>query len=191
MSKSLFDYEAESLSRVFYTYLSLYSTMSCKLKDSPLCEYMDKICSKYCYDCSVIMSLNLFLSKWEHMINNSDEYLHYKEYISGKILQCIRDMSERFSFSTNKFEYLCGCINWSKSYEEDKEWESFENKTAENEYIFIEKNSWRNDLKKHLIELNNHLKYLKKPHIVYRNNILVPLIMRLNNDCVNNIIEYL
>jgi hypothetical protein len=200
--KCLFDIEASFLDRVFYNYLQLnlvsqnilsgrqYNKFNIS-EEMIKQEYIINICSKYCYDCSVIMTLNIFLDKWKKIINNNDGYLYYKEYIFGRILICITSLNERFDFEKislngeyNKYYYLCGCIDYDRHMRENI---SQQNETEEQIYKKI---SWKNDLKSHLIDLNKHLLYLKTPHNVYR-NILIKLTFRLNKDCVSNIIEYL
>lgn len=201
-TKEMFDYESAELDTVFYNYMNIIThTLRQSKVDSrekqpvqPLSIYM-KVCHKFCYDCSVVMCLNLFLTKWRDFINNNEDCLHYREYILGKSQQCIRDLNERFSFSKYRFNELCGCTDDLRSSIKEIQWTEYisRNVIDEDYEIQFEKSlSWQNNLGSHMRELNKHLNYFKQvPHKVYRNNILVPLVFKLNNDCVGNIIQYL
>ena len=217
--KEQFDMEAEFMDRVFYKYmimLSIYKKKKDDIKEG-MPDYMFSVCGEYCKDCATGISLNGFLNKWKIFINNREDLLHYKEYITGKLTEYIDNIIIRFSYYDNcSLRDLCGCVNYNREIKENKIWKDYIEDTkgtgvsgyivldnlqmisihcnSSDEYKNKFKNSlkWRTDLNKYLGLLREHLNYFKRvPHKNYRDNILIPLIFATNNDCVKNIIQYL
>lgn len=131
INKATFDLEAESMDKVFYKYM-LFNAISKKMQNDiryGMPDYLSVICGTYCKNCATIICLNKFLDKWRVFINNQDELLGYREYITDKILETIYEINEIFGHNIRfnnemflRFPHLCGCSNFNRYIKEGNIW---------------------------------------------------------------------